>query len=54
MTELPRPSGVAPLWSRPRARELGAPLAGPVRADVAVVAAESPGSRSRCFCNARD
>jgi len=37
MTELPRPSGGAPLWSRPRARELGAPLSGPVRADVAVV-----------------
>lgn len=37
MTELPRPEGGAPLWSRPRARELGAPLSGPVRADVAVV-----------------
>ena len=37
MTELPRPGGGAPLWGRPRARELGAPLSGPVRADVAVV-----------------
>jgi len=39
MNELQRPVGGAPLWSRSRPRELGPPLSGPVRADVAVVGA---------------